>query len=48
MAKVYGIHEIELHPGADPAAFEQLFADGAKLDAGYEGDALPPQRRTQR
>ena len=37
MAKVYGIHEIELRPGADPAAFEQLFADGANLDASYEG-----------
>ncbi len=37
MAKVYGIHEIELHPGADPAAFEQLFAAGAELDAAYEG-----------
>lgn len=37
MAKVYGIHEIELRPGADPAAFEQLFADGAELDASFEG-----------
>ena len=36
MAKVYGIHEIELRPGADPAAFEQLFADGANLP-GPEG-----------
>lgn len=31
MAKVYGIHEIELRPGADPAALEQLFAAGASL-----------------
>ena len=36
MAKVYGIHEIELRPGADPAAFEQLFAEGAGLP-GPEG-----------
>jgi hypothetical protein len=36
MAKVYGIHELELHPGADPAAFEQLFAAGAGLP-GPEG-----------
>jgi hypothetical protein len=26
MAKVYGLHEIELRPGADPAEFEQLVA----------------------
>lgn len=36
MAKVYGIHEIELRPGADPAALEQLFAAGADLP-GPEG-----------
>lgn len=36
MAKVYGIHEIELRPGADPAALEQLFAFGASLP-GAEG-----------
>lgn len=36
MAKVYGIHEIELHPGADPTAFEQLFVEGTGLP-GPEG-----------
>lgn len=36
MAKVYGIHEIELRPGADPAAFEQLFAEGSRM-GGYTG-----------
>jgi hypothetical protein len=32
MAKVYGLHEIELRPGADPAAFEQLVASAAELE----------------
>jgi hypothetical protein len=36
MAKVYGIHEIELRPGADPIAFEQLVATAADLE-GFEG-----------
>jgi hypothetical protein len=36
MAKVYGLHEIELRPGADPAAFEQLVAGAADLE-GLEG-----------
>ena len=36
MPKVYGIHEIELRPGADPAAFERLCAEGARM-VGFEG-----------
>ena len=36
MAKVYGLHEIELRPGADPAAFEQLVASAAELE-NFEG-----------
>ncbi len=36
MAKVYGIHEIELRPGADSAAFEQLVAESTDLDR-FEG-----------
>ena len=36
MAKVFGLHEIELRPGADPAAFEQLVAGAADLPQ-FEG-----------
>ena len=36
MTKVYGLHEIELHPGTDPAAFEQLVAEAADLE-GFAG-----------
>jgi hypothetical protein len=32
MATAYGLHEIELRPGADPAAFEQLVAAAAELE----------------
>jgi hypothetical protein len=35
MAKVYGLHEIELRPGADPAELEQLMASAA-------GEPSPP------
>lgn len=46
MAKVYGIHEIELHPGADPAAFEQLCAEGSRMGgfAGWKSILLKGER----
>ena len=36
MAKVYGLHEVELVPGADPKEFEQLASELAK-GHGYQG-----------
>ena len=36
MAKVYGLHEVELVPGADPVEFEQLASELAK-GHGYKG-----------
>ena len=46
MAKVYGIHEFELHPGADPAAFEQLCAEGSRMEnfAGWKAILLKGER----
>ena len=36
MAKVYGLHEVELVPGADPEEFEKVASELAK-GHGYEG-----------
>jgi hypothetical protein len=36
MAKVYGLHEIELRPGADPQEFEKLFGEVLQAPS-YEG-----------
>jgi hypothetical protein len=36
MAKVYGLHEIELRPGANPEELEKLFAELANAES-FEG-----------
>ena len=46
MAKVHGLHEIELRPGADPALFEQLVASAADMEnfAGWTPYLLKGER----
>jgi len=44
MSKVYGIHEIELHPGVDEASFEKFCKESFSDEVGWKYTLLKGDR----